>query len=132
MKPSEMTMGQLIVSAARLAKKAEYFHEIDRRITIDPSIPDKIDRALGGTLSPYAAYIKEEKPPGTQSEAPRAKIILNSSWDFSGLRSSPEDVRHMCQDVADQDLSEERMASDQQRKFWRAIKSHFHQWERSR
>ena len=128
MRPADMTMGQLIVAAARLGKKAEFLNEINRRITIDPSILDKIDQVARPS---YSHYVKEERPWGTQSEAPTAKRILESSWDFSGLRSPPEDVRRMCQDVVNQDLSEERMASDQMRKFWRAIKSHFRQWEKS-
>jgi hypothetical protein len=124
-----MTMGELIVAVIRFSKKAQYVVEIDHRIDLDPTIPDRIDQALKGTLSKYTLE-REEKPPGTESESPTAVEILNSDWDCSGLRSDPVDVRNMCRDVADEYLSEEDM-TDQQRKFWRAIKSHFRQWEKS-
>jgi hypothetical protein len=132
-RPHDMTLGELVRSVAFSRERAQYANEIERRINMDPAIPEMIDRAVRERVErPAATSDFQGSIPRPVHIGATARDILNSGWDFTGLRvTSPPEVRKFLEDMVQRDLMETQLA-DKQHKLWATINSRFRRFRGQR
>lgn len=117
-------LGELVDRAVNARLAADYCSEIRRRLVANPGLKDLISQAERQPKSEW----RDDRPARDIPLGSQARVMLDSRWDFSGLRDkSPDQVRVFVTGIAESNVPES-MLSDGQLGYWRAIVGKYRSW----
>jgi hypothetical protein len=118
-----MPLGDLVFNSVTMRIAAPYVDEIRRRLETT-TIRQELNKLSHGPSSDW----RDERPPQNAHLGPVARAMLDSGWDFSGLRDkSPSQVREFVEGIETSNVMES-MLSGGQLGYWRAIVGRYRAW----